>query len=203
MIGMALVISAAVAAGLIVAFTGGGGGSGRGFNEGILGPKAAATVYDSHKVPNSLLERYRILTTHRVSAATLPADAAVRVTFLREIPRLGLSQARHLGLDTSDIAEVKPAPGIEMWLLPGLSGMCGFEREDGGGFGICEAPLEGLGPGIAGAYDGREAVGFAPNAVKAVILALSNGAIVRVPVKDNTYFRRLRGSVRIISITPA
>jgi len=204
-IGAALIIAAAIAAGLIVGFAGGGGGSGHGFNAGVLGPKAAATLYDSHKVPNVLLKRYSILTTHRVSAAMLPADTGVRVFFgLAGVPRRGPSPARRAGLDTSDVAEVEPAPGIQIWLVPGVSGLCGFEREKGGGGGSCGAVLEGLGPGSMGAYPGgAEAVGFAPNAVKAVILHLSTGSTLRIPVKDNTYFKKLHGDLSITGITPA
>jgi hypothetical protein len=199
-IGAAVIIAAAVAAGLIVGFTGGGGSSGHGFDAGVLGPKAAATIYDSHRAPNVLLKRYSILTTHRVSAAMLPA----RSMLLREIPRPGLSPARRLGLDTSDIAEVEPAPGIEMWLIPGVSGLCGLERETGGGGGSCGAVLGSLGPGSMRTYPGgTEAVGFAPNAVKAVILHLSNGSTLRIPVKDNTYFKRLHGDLSITGITAA
>lgn len=204
-IGAAAILAAALAAGLIVGFTGGGGSSGHGFNAGILGPEAAANIYDSHKVPNVLVKRYRILTTHRVSAAMLPADTGVRVMFgLAGIQPRGLSNARRFGLDTSDIAEVEPAPGIEMWLIPGVSGLCGLDREKGGGFAGCGAVLESLGPGSMGAYPGgAEAVGFAPNAVKAVILHLSNGSTLRIPVKDNTYFKRLHGDLSITGIAAA
>jgi hypothetical protein len=205
-IGLALVIAAAIAAGLIVGFAGGGGSSDHGFNAGVLGPKAAATIYDSHKVPNVLLKRYRILTTDRVPAAMLPADTGVKVFFglAGAFARRRPDPARRSGLDTSDIAEVKPAPGIQMWLIPGVSGLCGFEREKGGGFGGCGAVLETLGPGSMGAYPGgAEAVGFAPNTVKAVILHLSNGSTLRIPVKDNTYFKKLHGDLSITGITPA
>lgn len=202
-IGAALLITAAATAGLIVGFTGGGGSSAPGFNAGVLGPKEAASIYDSHKAPSTLLKRYSILTTHRVSAAMLPADAAARSVLFRKMPPHGFSYARSLGLDTSDIAEVEPAPGIQMWLIPGVSGVCGLEREKAGGFGGCGAVLERLGPGSMGAGPGSaEAVGFAPNTVKAVIVHLSNGSTVRIPVKDNTYFRKLHGDVSITGITP-
>jgi hypothetical protein len=203
--GAALIIAAAIAAGLIVGFAGGGGSSGHEFNAGVLGPKAAATLYDSHKVPNVLLKRYSILTTHRVPAAMLPADTGVSVMFRRRgIQPRSVNRARRFGLDTSDIAEVKPAPGIQIWLIPGVSGLCGFEREKGGGSGSCGAVLERLGPGSMGTYPGgAEAVGFAPNAVKAVILHLSTGSTLRIPVKDNTYFKKLHGDLSITGITPA
>ena len=204
-IGAAVIIAAVAAAGLIVGFAGGGAGSGHGGIAGVLGPKEAATIYDSHRVSNVLLRRYRILTTHRVSAAMLPADTGVRVMFgLVGVPRRGPSPARRAGLDTNDIAEVEPAPGIRIWLIPGVSGLCGFEREHGGGFGGCEKVLETLGPGSMGTYPGgAEAVGFAPNTVKAVILHLSTGATLRIPVKDNTYFKKLPGDLSITGITPA
>lgn len=203
--GAALIIAAAIAAGLIVGFAGGGGSSGHGFNAGVLGPKEAATLYDSHKVPNVLLKRYSILTTQRVSAAMLPADTSLSVMLRhRGIQPRGVNPARRFGLDTSDIAEVEPAPGIQMWLIPGVSGLCGFEREKGGGSGSCGAALERLGPGSMGTYPGgAEAVGFAPNAVKAVILDVSNGSTLRIPVKDNTYFKKLHGDISITGITPA
>jgi hypothetical protein len=203
--GAALIVAAAIAAGLIVGFAGGGGNSGHEFNAGVLGPKEAATLYDSHQVPNVLLKRYRILTTHHVPAAMLPTDTGVKVFFgLAGVPRRGPSPARRAGVDTSDIAEVQPAPGIQMWLVPGVSGLCGFEREKGGGFGSCGAVLERLGPGSMGTYPGgAEAVGFAPNAVKAVILHLSTGSTLRIPVKDNTYFKKLHGDLSITGITPA
>jgi hypothetical protein len=120
------------------------------------------------------------------------------------IQRRGLSPARRAGLDTSDIAEVEPAPGIQIWLIPGASGLCGFEREKGGGFGSCGAVLETLGPGSMETYPGgAEAIGFAPNRVKAVILHLSNGSTLRIPVKNNTYFKKLHGDLSITKITPA
>jgi hypothetical protein len=85
-----------------------------------------------------------------------------------------------------------------------VSGLCGFEREKGGGGGSCGAVLERLGPGSMGTYPGgAEAVGFAPNAVKVVILHLSNGSTLRIPVKDNTYFKKLHGDLSITGITPA
>lgn len=204
-IGAALIIAATIAAGLIVGFAGGGGNSGHEFNAGVLGPKEAATIYDSHKVSNVLLKRYRILTTHRVSAAMLPAATSVRVMFgLAGIQPHGFNRARRFGLDTSDIAEIEPAPGIQIWLIPGVSGLCGFERQKGAGFGSCGAMLETLGPGSMETYPGgAEAVGFAPNAVKAVILHLSNGSTLRIPVKDNTYFKKLHGDLSITRITPA
>ena len=204
-IGAAVFIAAAVAAGLIVGFAGGGGGSGHDGTAGVLGPKQAATLYDSHRVSNVLLERYRILTTHRVSAAMLPADSTVRFMFgLIGTQPDGISRARRFGLDTDDIAEVKPAAGVQMWLIPGVSGMCGFEREKGGGGGGCESVREPLGLGSTEAYPGgAEAVGLEPNTVKAVILHLSNGSTLRIPVKDNTYFKKLHGDLSITRITPA
>jgi hypothetical protein len=203
--GAALIVTAAIAAGLIVGFGGGGGGSVHEFNAGVLGPKAAATIYDSHKVPNVLLERYRILTTHRVSASMLPADTGVSMMFGRAgIQPRSVNRAKFFRLDTSDIAEVEPAPGIKIWLIPGVSGLCGFEREKGGGGGSCGAVLETLGPGSMETYPGgAEAIGFAPNAVKAVVLHLSNGSTLRIPVKDNTYFKKLHGDLSITKITPA
>jgi hypothetical protein len=200
-----VIVAAAIAAGLIVGSGGGGGSSGNEFNAGVLGPKAAATLYDSHKVPNVLLRRYRILTTHRASAAMLPANTILSVGLGRAgIKPRAVNRARFFGLDTSDIAEVEPAQGIRIWLIPGVSGLCGFERERGGGFGSCGAVLETLGPGSMETYPGgAEAVGFAPNAVKAVTLHLSNGSTLRIPVRNNTYFKKLHGDLSITKITPA
>ncbi len=97
------------------------------------------------------------------------------------------------GLDTSDVAEVQPARGVEMWLIPGTSGFCGMEFDHGGGSGSCRPIHPGLGPGTTGSGpQGTVAEGFAPNGVTAVIVSLSNGRKLTVPVRDNAYYAQVR-----------
>ena len=99
-----------------------------------------APLYDSHKLARILFARYRILRTRRVAPATLPLPVQ------RMVSRTGA----RLGLDTSDIARVQPAPGVTMWLIRGISGACGFEFDKGGGAGSCGRIHNGLGPSTTG-----------------------------------------------------
>ena len=154
-------------------------------------PTLPVAVPDSHKVASVLLNRYRILRTRRVPAAALPSNALL----------LRVAGPR-LGLDTSDVAEVQPTSGVKMWLVPGSDGICGFERDRGGGSGSCGRIHGGLGPGTTGSYPGGAmAEGFAPDGVNAVAVALADGRKLSVPVKDNTYFIRVRGT-QITNVSP-
>jgi hypothetical protein len=172
-------------------FQSGNGGGGRTGTPTTFGPGMLQRLSDSHHVASALLDRYRILKTRRVALRMLPAMVERMVS--RAGPRLGL--------DTSDVAETQPAPGVRMWLIPGTSGACGMELGRGGGGGSCGPIHGGLGPGTTGSYPGGgTANGFAPNGVTAVIVSLADGRKLSVPVKDNAYFVRVRGT-RITSVS--
>jgi len=162
--------------------TGNGGGG-----DALLSPAGStATSYDSHKVASVLASRYRILKTNRVRASTLPGHLGVTM-----LSRVG----PRLGLDTSDVAEVKPVAGVTMWLIPGTRGVCVFEFQEGGGSGSCSSISTGLeSGGMAFNAAGATTEGFAPNGVTTVTVSLANGRKLSVPVKDNAYFVRVRGT---------
>jgi hypothetical protein len=158
----------------------GGGGS---VSTPTLGNTAG--MYNSHKAARILLSRYRILTTNRVAPRMLPAM----------VERMSSHSGALLGLDTSDVAEVQPARGITMWLIPGTSGFCGIELDNNGGTGSCGLIHGGLGPGTTGSGpQGAVAEGFAPNGVTRITVSLAGGHKLSVPVRDNAYFVRVPGA---------
>jgi hypothetical protein len=166
------------------------GGGGSNSTPTLSGNGGLGPMYDSHKVSSVLLKRYRILKTMRVSSKNLPVM----------IYHMAIRTGQRFGLDTSDVAEVHLGNGASMWLVPGTSGVCGVELNQGGGVGSCGEIHTGLGPSTTGSDPGSStAEGFAPNGVTAVTVSLSSGRKLSVPVRDNAYFVQVPGA-RITSV---
>jgi hypothetical protein len=192
--GLAAAIAVAAAVGVFALFGGSGGNGGGGGGFGRVSSREVS-FFDSHRASAALLSRYTDLLSHPVSPQTLPADFASHA--------LGRPGHR-LGLDTSDIGEARPFPGIQVWLVPGITGDCFVERDGPhSGSGQCGPIGHGeFGPGYIGSGPEREAAsGLVPDDIHHITVHLAGGSQLVVPVKDDFYEIRLLIGQKMTSIS--
>jgi hypothetical protein len=154
------------------------------------------------EIPSELLARFAVLRRPRpASAADAGADDAVTVEDHPLVERFGLIPTRTV--------EVRVAPGLDAWVIPGTRGAClrfraGSRGGVSGAMGGVSGPLASVASrGLCAwveALDGlhQTLYGLVPDGNDSVTVELVDGEQVMVSVVDNLYV--LQSAVRLISV---
>jgi hypothetical protein len=150
------------------------------------GAHSAVTAVTSHRL-RTFMSRFAIL-RHPRGAGYQPPPARILAHLFGEGGRPAFLGAG-LGLDRTMIRMAAPTSGVRMWLIPGRSGFCAFERTGGGGAGACgpyllDDVLLGVTP-VSGNVEGVG--GFVADGNRTVTVTLRDRRRLLVPVNNNAF----------------